>query len=259
MIETHYEIPGCPAAVALVSDTHDAPPERFLASLRANKPGLIAVTGDFVQGRRPRRGIRMEESPNAMKLLTACAGIAPTFVSIGNHEAYLTDVDLEIIRSTGVTLLENSYVPFDLGGRLLIGGQSSGYYSINRRSEDPLSPLHMLAEHLEGGPAPETGWLEEFAAAEGFHILLMHHPEYIGRVPAPVELILSGHAHGGQWRFYDLRKRRWQGVYSPDQGMFPKLTGGVVDGRLVISRGLSNTTWIPRFCNPPEIVYITGP
>ena len=84
----------------------------------------------------------------------------------------------------------------------------------------------------------------------------MHHPEYIRFIPPSVELVFSGHAHGGQWRFYDLRKKAWRGVYAPDQGIVPELTGGIVDGRLVISRGLSNPAGIPRIQNEPEIVYI---
>ncbi|MDO4272352.1 MAG: hypothetical protein Q4D16_01675 [Eubacteriales bacterium] len=66
----------------------------------------------------------------------------------------------------------------------------------------------------------------------------------------PIDLVLSGHAHGGQWRIGR------QGIYAPGQGWFPKLTGGVADGRMVISRGLSNTTKIPRFFNPREIVMV---
>ena len=105
-------------------------------------------------------------------------------------------------------------------------------------------------------PMPETGWLRDFADADGYHILLMHHPEYISKVPASVELTLSGHAHGGQWRFYDMHTKQWRGVYAPDQGQLPKLTSGIVDGRLIISRGLSNPAFVPRLNNDTEIIYI---
>ncbi len=70
--------------------------------------------------------------------------------------------------------------------------------------------------------------------------------------PMDIQLIFSGHAHGGQWRIPFTNK----GVYAPGQGLFPEYCQGVYDGRLVVSAGLSNTTWIPRFFNPREIVVV---
>ncbi len=96
---------------------------------------------------------------------------------------------------------------------------------------------------------PETDWLSSFAAVDGFHILLSHHPEYYPPVPGNVEVVLSGHAHGGQWRIFG------HGVWSPGQGFWPKWTKGVY-GRMVVSAGLSNTARIPRFFNPTEVVYV---
>lgn len=88
-------------------------------------------------------------------------------------------------------------------------------------------------------------------------ILLSHRPELIDvyeKIDADV--IVSGHAHGGQWRIPVLLD---QGFYGPDQGFFPKITGGVhelAQGRkLVVSRGLAReSTRVPRFYNPPEVV-----
>ena len=99
---------------------------------------------------------------------------------------------------------------------------------------------------------PDIGWLEEFERQPGYRILLCHHPEYYPRFlkGRDIDLILSGHAHGGQWRIGR------QGIFAPSQGLFPRLTEGVHDGRLVISRGLANRTPVPRLNNPPEIVYI---
>jgi predicted MPP superfamily phosphohydrolase len=113
----------------------------------------------------------------------------------------------------------------------------------------------------------------------GYRILLCHHPEYRDRylrklsaqsdgrgVPSAgrndqaenldIDLILSGHAHGGQWRLYNPFKRQWIGVFAPGQGLWPRWTKGVYEGRLVVSAGLSNTVSVPRLFNPTEIVYI---
>ncbi len=249
MTETRYRIKNFPVPAALLTDTHGTDPEPLLESLRRHAPALIALAGDFVPGLKPRPDVRVEQSRNVTALLAGCAGLAPTFVSLGNHEAYLSREDLDTVRAAGVTLLENGYVARDIGGaQVVVGGLSSGYYTAYQR--------YGATERTVKSPDPDTGWLEGFAAQEGYHILLTHHPEYIRLVPPSVELALSGHAHGGQWRFYDLRTKAWRGVYAPDQGLFPKLTGGVVDGRQIISRGLGNTTHLPRIHNDTEIIYI---
>lgn len=249
MTETHYTIEGCPISIALLADAHDTDPEPILTSLRRHAPALIAVTGDVVRGSKPCLGARVEESQNAMELLRACAGLAPTFMSIGNHEAYLSPADIESIRAAGVTLLDNSFTALTLEERrVVVGGLSSGYYTAYQRCG--------ATEKTVRSPAPDAAWLAGYAAASGYHVLLMHHPEYICHVPPGVELVLSGHAHGGQWRFYDLRRKKWRGVYAPDQGLLPRLTAGLVDGRLLISRGLGNPVGLPRLCNDTELVYI---
>ena len=92
--------------------------------------------------------------------------------------------------------------------------------------------------------------MAEYASVDGYHILLSHHPEYYPLVSDKVQLMLSGHAHGGQIRFFK------RGLYAPGQGWLPKWTKGVYDNRLVVSAGLSNTASpIPRLFNPTEIVY----
>lgn len=107
------------------------------------------------------------------------------------------------------------------------------------------------ADHI-----PDTSWFASFCSKPGYHILLSHHPEYYPLVPGEIQLTLSGHGHGGQWRFYNPFKRKWQGVFAPGQGWFPRYTKGVYDGRLVVSAGLSNTAGIPRINNPTEIVFL---
>lgn len=259
MTETNYKMNGCPALIAFLADTHDTAPDSILASLRARSPALIVHTGDFLHGWKQRSGINIEKCRNALTLLQVCAELAPTFISIGNHESYLSAHDIEIICSTGVTLLDNSYVTLAIKGRkAVIGGLSSGYYTAFQQGKILAAESYSEIKRHHKTPKPEIGWLRDYANVDGYHILLMHHPEYISLVPPSVELTLSGHAHGGQWRFYDLRIKQWRGVYAPDQGLFPKLTSGIVEGRQIISRGLSNPAFVPRFHNDTEIIYIDG-
>ena len=104
---------------------------------------------------------------------------------------------------------------------------------------------------------PDLSCFSAFAAQPGYKIALSHHPEYWPLLKDEnIDLILSGHAHGGQIRMYTPIKREWIGTGAPGQGWWPRWTWGVYESRLVVSAGLSNTTWVPRLFNPTEVVYI---
>lgn len=258
IVEAFYRVPGAPR-LALLADLHDIPFDRVAASLRARRPALVCVAGDLLRGPGPQDGRSpLEAQANVLPFLRACAELAPTFLSLGNHDQCLDADDLALIRATGATLLDNGWVR---RGGLAIGGLTSGAV-LARRSCRP-APGQPPAPGPERRGArvarlPDTAWLPAFAAAPGFHILLSHHPEYFPHIPGSVELVLSGHAHGGQWRFYNPIRRRWTGVYAPGQGLWPRWTRGLYDGRLVVSAGLANPTPIPRLFNPPEVVYVEG-
>ncbi|MGX8705934.1 MAG: metallophosphoesterase, partial [bacterium] len=99
--------------------------------------------------------------------------------------------------------------------------------------------------------------LRELPAAESYAVLLAHRPEYAELyAECGFDLVLSGHAHGGQWRVPGLLN----GLFAPNQGLFPKYTGGVYqidDTTMVVSRGLAReSTRVPRFYNRPELVIV---
>lgn len=99
---------------------------------------------------------------------------------------------------------------------------------------------------------PEVEWLDEFEEQVGFKILMDHHPDNYDKYTSHrnMDLILSGHAHGGQIILFG------RGLYGRSQGFLPKYDGGFFDEKLVVSRGLTNTLPIPRLCNPTELVVI---
>lgn len=129
--ETFYQVSHLPCRVALLSDLHNRPCEAVVTSLERNKPTLICVTGDFVYGGYPAEdGLIVKLQKNVLLFFKGCAAIAPTFVSLGNHEQLLCSEDLNKITATGVTMLENSFVSVPIGEEVVsIGGLSSGYFT----------------------------------------------------------------------------------------------------------------------------------
>ena len=272
MVETTYSL-DVPVSVALLADLHGRPFDFVISSLETHKPDLIAIAGDIVYGSHPTDDISpLKSQSHVLPFLSACSSLAPTFLSLGNHEWMLDAADLELISSTGVTVLDNSYRSITVRNvRIVIGGLTSAYVLDYRRFVAELDeperarfhyPRKETAEGLNSRReadkhTPETAWLDAFAAESGYRILLSHHPEYWPLIRKyDVDLCLSAHAHGGQWRFYDPIHRRWQGVWAPGQYWLPRLTEGVYENRLVISRGLANTASVPRLFNPTEAVYI---
>ena len=88
-----------------------------------------------------------------------------------------------------------------------------------------------------------------------FTVVLAHEPQYLARYASSgVDLVLSGHAHGGQFRLPFVG-----GIVAPDQGFFPEYTAGeyYMDGtEMIVSRGLGNSVIPVRLFNYPEIVCV---
>ena len=215
MVETIYRIPGMPRT-ALLSDLHGRDPAPVLASVRAHKPSLIAIAVDILYGSQPADDMSpLDTQENVLPFLCACAALAPTFLSLGNHEWMLLPSDLERIAATGVTVLDNSWIEWN---GVVIGGLTSGYVMDYRRflptlDEQERAGVRYPKGHTISGirgavtasqHQPEAAWLQVFSATAPNlpHILLSHHPEYFPLVPPSVDLVLSGHAHGGQWRIF---------------------------------------------------------
>ena len=265
MFETIYKIAGAPR-IALLSDLHGRPYD--LSSLRSHRPSLIAITGDILYGSHPEGDVSpLVSQTNVLPFLSECASLAPTFLSLGNHEWMLDNSDIQEIEKTGVVVLDNEWREMEVEGkRIVIGGLTSGYVTDYRRFRGEVSSTERYPkkENLSGiGGAvtasqhkPETAWLEKFSSSPGFHILLSHHPEYWPEVKEKkIALVLSGHAHGGQWRVFNPFKREWVGVFAPGQGILPRWTKGKYE-RLIVSAGLANTASVPRIFNPVEVVYV---
>ena len=227
----HYTLVAdmpAPLRFVVAADVHSAPTQALWEHIAAEKPDFLVLPGDTVHS------LRTVE--DGLAFLQKAAARYPVFCSLGNHEAVQPPALREAMRHTGAVLLDNEAM--DYRG-LCIGGLSSGFYVGARRHGKT--------------PPPDTAFLDEFAARGGEKLLLCHHPEYYPRYirPLPIRLTVAGHAHGGQWRVGG------RGIFAPGQGLFPRLTDGLLEDRLVISRGLSNPCGIPRLGNPTQLIIIT--
>jgi len=222
--------------IAVTADLHHRPWQEAAEQLREIRPDLICAPGDIMQ---ETDHFSIHECFNQVgfDFLAECRKIAPVYYSIGNHERGMTDENRAILADAGITLLDDAWVRC---GPLTIGGLTSGY-----RSGVPKQ---------RNTPPPDASFVRKFAMQDGFRLLLCHHPEYWPAYirETDIELTLSGHAHGGQWQIPFTN----QGICAPGQHLFPKYTSGVYENRLAVSRGMSNTVFVPRFFNPREVMIL---
>ena len=122
-------------SLALLSDLHNADPSPVLSSLRSRRPDFICITGDILYGSRPEGNQSpLEVQKNVLPFLKSCVSLAPTFLSLGNHEWMLDQEDLTALTATGVTLLDNSWRNITVGGKeIILAGLTSGYVTDYRR------------------------------------------------------------------------------------------------------------------------------
>lgn len=234
-------LPGLPAelegiTLVQVSDLHSKRmgegQEVLLDTISRAEPDVILLTGDLVDGRHP-------ELEPALELAKGAAALSPTYYVTGNHETSLPWKTYEQIENgleaAGVVLLDNRTEELTLpnGGSLVLTGLS----------DDNL----------------EDGTLEKLSASwpkDAFTVLLAHEPQYIEDYAASgVDLVFSGHAHGGQ-----IRLPLVGGLFAPGQGVLPKYTAGIYtlgETQIVVSRGIGGSLFPQRVLNRPEVVAVT--
>ncbi len=226
--------------IAHVSDLHNKNWKDKLINILINeKPDLIAITGDLIDSRNPDEYVALDFINRAIK-------IAPIYYVSGNHEGRHPNYqkfkgDMETL---GVNVLENSYE--------IITSEAAEIKLIGLNDPIFTNKTHELNSN---GKILEY-FLDEISNKhEIYSILLSHRPElfetYINK---GIDLTLSGHAHGGQFRIPILG-----GVYAPGQGFFPKYDSGLYEKmgcKMIVSRGLGNSIIPIRINNRPEVIFI---
>lgn len=238
---------AAPIRIVQLTDLHSAEfgenNDTLVALVAAQSPDLIAVTGDMIN--------RDEEDVSvASALIARLAEIAPVCYGYGNHENAWEQIHGKALAPTlegaGAVVLDNAYVDVEINGTPIRIGGYMGYYR---------QPHMFLRDETE--KAAEITFCEDFEDTDRFKLLLNHIPTgwvdwgYIDQYP--VDLVLSGHYHGGVVRIFD------QGLYAPYVGAFPPYTKGLFAGDeavCILSAGLGSEQSVPRMNNPPEIVVV---
>lgn len=227
--------------IAQVSDLHNAEfgdgNQRLLDMLREAEPDMIAITGDLIDSRKTNIAVALAFAEEAVR-------IAPCYYASGNHEARVPEYrELKAgLEAAGVTVLDDARVEIE------ISGKSITIIGVN----DP----SFLADYLTSDAAVMDRKLSEFSSEDAsFTILLSHRPELFDTYAAhDMDLVLTGHAHGGQFRLPLIG-----GLIAPNQGLFPKYDDGLYsegNTNMIVSRGLGNSIIPFRFNNRPEVVLI---
>lgn len=231
--------------IALISDLHSRyygeNQKEIIGILENEKPDIVALCGDIFDN-----GTTDE---NAEALIREVSERYTCFYVAGNHEYWSTDehylTEMSIVAKYGVERLSGICETITVNGTSLniCGADDPNAWPFRRETDF----RQQLTNAADG------------CADNCYTVLLSHRPERIKDYQKyPFDLVLCGHAHGGQWRIPGILN----GIYAPDQGLFPKYAGGMYekDGiTMIVSRGLATNSGskIKRFYNHREIVIIT--
>ena len=226
--------------LAVVTDFHSSDNAEEVAAMVAScAPDAVLLVGDLFDDDTANR-----PTERTLSLMRQLSAQYPCYYVSGNHEAWTGEMDAlyQQTEEAGVTVLRMS------SGILIVRGQRIARCGVP-------DPYEMV---FSGAPDTEEQIrqaMEDVDSAD-FTVLLAHRPELLAKYAQfPLDLVVSGHAHGGQVRIPGALN----GLYAPNQGWFPKLAGGAYtqDGTtLIVSRGLAVRTRLPRIFNRPEVVLV---
>ena len=220
---------------------------RLLEKLAAEEPDLICLVGDIFN-----EDADEEELSRMCGLIRDAAALAPVYFCMGNHEyAYQkshTGSLRERIEAAGAVVLDHEFLDLEINGTpVRLGGYEGYYHTPHMDTSDPEFQKTLL------------DFEAEFQDTDRFKLLMDHIPtgwlDWNYRDKLPVDLVLSGHYHGGVIRIPILE----QGLYAPYVGKFPPYTKGQFAGEAatcILSTGLAGSYGLPRFFNPPELVVV---
>ena len=200
-------------------------------------PDIIVVTGDAIDSRKTNMDI-------AINYLSQIAKSYPTYYVSGNHERRIKGYNRfeELLIQNNVKVLNNKYKNIKIGNKeiSLIGMKDISFIKSKDKRKEYLNTLKDIKKEVNNN----------------FTILLSHRPEIIDIYSqSKVDLVFTGHAHGGQ-----IRLPFTDGLFAPNQGLLPKYTSGSFkkgNTEMIVSRGLGNSLFPFRIFNRPELIVTT--
>lgn len=228
--------------IAHISDLHNAEMGKdngnLLVMLKEAKPDIIAITGDFIDSRNTDIEIALQFAEKA-------AHIAPCYYVTGNHEAIVPEYDefRSGLTKLGIVVLEDERIDLEMNDETitLIGVNDPSFKFDDFFDDAELVMKNQLRELVKKD--------------DGFTLLLSHRPELFDLyVDSGIDLVLSGHTHGGQFRLPFVGA-----LVAPNQGLFPKYDAGLYSAEstnMIVSRGIGNSIIPFRINNRPEVILI---
>lgn len=212
---------------------------KILEKIEKLSPDIIVITGDLIDRRR-------YNLDKAMDFINGAIEIAPIYYVSGNHEAgsgKYSEIKDGLIEA-GVNIMDDTKLEFTK--------ENSTIYLLGVSD-----PSFITSNYIEGTDISDIEeYLSNWLSIEGFKILLSHRPELFDIYSKNnMDLVFSGHAHGGQIRIPFIG-----GIIAPNQGVFPKYTSGSYSSdktTMFVSRGLGNSLFPVRVFNRPEIISVT--
>lgn len=226
--------------LAVVTDFHSSDnADDVVAMVASCAPDAVLLVGDLFDDDTQNR-----PTERTLSLMRQLSAQYPCYYVSGNHEAWTGEMDAlyQQTEEAGVTVLRmSSGVLTVRGQRIALCGIPDPYEMVFSGAPDTEEQIRQAMENVDSAD---------------FIVLLTHRPELLAKYAQfPLDLVVSGHAHGGQVRIPGVLN----GLYAPNQGWFPKLAGGAYtqDGTtLIVSRGLAVRTRLPRIFNRPEVVLV---
>ena len=226
--------------IVQISDLHNAEfgenNEKLLLMLKQADADIIAITGDMIDSRNTDVDVAISFAQKAVN-------IAPVYYVNGNHESRVLGEYEKLkqgLTDAGVTILENS------SADITIGDEAITLIGIN----DPTFCMEFVDDTMEQNIAHQL--VNVIPDNDNYKVLLAHRPEYFDVYAGNVDLVLSGHAHGGQFRIPFIG-----GLVAPGQGFFPEYYEGShikENTEMIVSRGIGNSIIPFRINNKPEII-----